>query len=188
MLDWTTEYPTCCLSIRESLGKTLKMLTALHHPHLTHQELPQVNLAIFFLCKVILGRWLQTLSSTAAERHRLLQVEKLVKKKKILRNCTKCFLLAYPPLTKKWFLFPHYGILFFYLCCSQNTVWWQVENGWGWMRTGWSEVNVVQVWFGFPGSLPMHTEVLKRSVWTPASRGGGEHVSRGTKVLSNKLY
>lgn len=94
MLDWTTEYPTCCLSIRESLGKTLKVLIALHHPRLTRQGLPQVNLATSFQCKVILGRQLQTLSLTAAQ-----QIEKLVKKK--IKEFHFFFFLACPPLTKK---------------------------------------------------------------------------------------
>lgn len=58
----------------------MKTLIALQHPHLTHQGLPQVNVAIVLQCKIILLRLLQTKNLTAVERCMLLKVEKLVEK------------------------------------------------------------------------------------------------------------
>lgn len=56
----------------------MKTLIALQHPRLTHQGLPQVNIAIVLQCKIILCRLLQTMNSTTPERCMPLKVEKLV--------------------------------------------------------------------------------------------------------------
>lgn len=58
----------------------MKTLIALQHPRLTHQGLPQVNVAIVLQCKIILCRLLQTIDLTTPERCMLPKVENCVEK------------------------------------------------------------------------------------------------------------
>lgn len=84
----------------------MKMLIAPQHPRLTHQGLPQVNVAVVLQCKIILCRPLQTMNSTTPERCTLLKVEKLVQKEDFKEsNKNKTF--ADPiPSNKNAILFP----------------------------------------------------------------------------------